>query len=168
VVAREIANQVELIEFDPDMPSPALISLAIDSMEADKLYAGFRRGGVMVSTDGGATWEVSSAGLNPETTVRDFEVDTIHPGVIYAATNDSGVYISTNSGATWKAINNGLVTRAGVDLALSSDGQHLYLATDGGGAYRLDLNGQPPEAVSEEMSLVSESTNCTVQGCKDL
>ena len=157
VVAREITNQVELIEFDPDLPSPALISLAIDPMEAGKLYAGFYRGGVMVSTNGGTTWTVSSAGLNPETTVRDLKVDTNHPGVIYAATNDSGVYISTDSGATWKAINNGLITRAGVDLALSSDGQHLYLATDGGGAYRLDLNGQPPEAVSEEMSLVSES-----------
>jgi photosystem II stability/assembly factor-like uncharacterized protein len=151
VIARDINNPVEPNESDPNAPSPVLISLAADPVEAGKLYAGFYSGGVMVSTDGGVTWTISSAGLNPETTVRDLEVDATHPGVIYAATQDSGVYISTDSGATWKAINNGLFTRAGVDLALSSDGQHLYLATQGGGAQRLDLNGQPPEAVSEGM-----------------
>ena len=155
VVAREISSQVEQIESDPDRASPALIALAIDPVEASRLYAGFYSGGVMVSTDGGATWTVSSAGMNPETTVRDLEVDPAHPGVIYAATNDSGVYISSDSGATWKAINNGLMNRAGIDLALSSDGQHLYLATEGGGVYRLDLNSQPPEAVSEEANLGS-------------
>jgi photosystem II stability/assembly factor-like uncharacterized protein len=149
VVAREINTQVELIEFDPDLPAPALISLAIDPVDADKLYAGFYKGGVMVSTDGGATWIISSAGLNPETTVRALVADTIHPEVIYAATIDSGVFISTNGGATWNAINNGLINRASVDLALSSDGQHLYLATEGGGAYRLDINGQLPEPLSD-------------------
>jgi len=149
VVARDINNQVELVEFDPDLPSPSLISLAADPVDISKLYAGLYKGGVMLSTDGGTTWAVSSAGLNPETTVGAFEVDTTHPGVIYAATNDSGVYLSTDSGATWKAINNGLINRASIDLALSSDGQHLYLATEGGGAYRLDLNGQAPVALSE-------------------
>ncbi|MFC1761803.1 WD40/YVTN/BNR-like repeat-containing protein [Planctomycetota bacterium] len=155
VVTREIAKHVSLV--DPDMPSPSLISLAIEPMATGNLYAGFYRGGVMVSTDGGTTWTISSAGLNPETTVRAIEIDTAHPGVMYAATHDSGVYVSTDSGATWQAINNGLINRAGVDLALSSNGQHVYLATHGGGAYRLDLNSQPPVAISEGMRLFSVS-----------
>ncbi|MFL7869510.1 MAG: hypothetical protein AB8I58_11805, partial [Anaerolineales bacterium] len=35
-------------------------------------------------------------------------------------------------------------TRAINRLAISSDGLHLYAASEGGGVFRLDLNGQPP------------------------
>jgi len=30
-------------------------------------------------------------------------------------------------------------------LAVSNDGLHLYEATEGGGVYRLDFNGKPPQ-----------------------
>jgi len=58
----------------------------------------------------------------------------------------SGVYRSTDGGFTWLKINNGLTTRAVTDLSLSSDGNHLYAATNGEGVFRLDLDGRPPAA----------------------
>jgi hypothetical protein len=45
-------------------------------------------------------------------------------------------------------INNGLLMRSVNALAISSDGMHLYAATEGGGVYRLDINGKPPEISS--------------------
>ena len=91
----------------------------------------------MISVDGGVSWSASSSGMNPETSVVDLVADLANPGVVYAATPDSGVYVSTDGGATWSAINTGLLTRAAVSLALSADGSVLYVATTGGGVFRL-------------------------------
>jgi hypothetical protein len=67
--------------------------------------------------------------------------------VMYAADRFSGVYRSTDGGATWMPINTGLRTRAVNALSISSDGQHLYAATEGEGVFRLDLSGQAPQPV---------------------
>ena len=74
----------------------------------------------------------------------DFQVDPITPEVMYIADKFSGVYRSTDAGQMWQAINNGLMPRSTNALSLSSDGQHLYAATEGGGVFRLDISGQPP------------------------
>jgi len=49
----------------------------------------------------------------------------------------SGVYFSTDSGETWQSLNDGLTSRAVIDLALSADGSVLYAATSGSGVFRL-------------------------------
>jgi photosystem II stability/assembly factor-like uncharacterized protein len=129
---------------DPDLPGSTLCVLAVDPTDPDRVYAGFFAGGVVISRDGGELWEPSSAGMDPETSVRAIEVDPTNPDVVYAGTLDGGVYVSADGGQTWRARNDGLITRAVKDLALSSDGQHLYAATEGGGVFRLDLGGAPP------------------------
>ncbi len=136
-VAETITAGINLHDPDPDLPGAVLTALAVDPHNPERLYAGFQRGALMVSEDGGLTWRSSSSGLNPETSVSDLVADPAHPGVLYAATVDSGVYVSTDSGATWTAINEGLLTRAVVSLALSEDGSVLYAATTGGGVFRL-------------------------------
>lgn len=60
-------------------------------------------------------------------------VDPTNPDVVYAGTIDRGVYVSTDGGQTWQALNDGLLTRAVRDLALSADGSVLYMASEGGG-----------------------------------
>lgn len=141
-LAEQINSAFEIT--DPDMPGPSITALAVSSRDPHTLIAGFRRGGVMVSHDGGRTWAISSAGLAPETEVLDLLADPAHPGVVYLAAADSGVFISRDDGETWQALNDGLGNRAVVSLALSWDEQHLYAAVVGGGVWRLDLNGQPP------------------------
>ncbi|MFQ5419124.1 MAG: WD40/YVTN/BNR-like repeat-containing protein [Anaerolineae bacterium] len=122
---------------DPGLPTPILKALAMDSINPNKLYAGFFYAGVAVSSDGGATWTNASAGMAPESSVVDFAVDGTNSGVIYAATTGSGVFVSLDGGGTWAAINDGLLTRWAMDLSLSADGGVLYVASNGGGVFRL-------------------------------
>jgi photosystem II stability/assembly factor-like uncharacterized protein len=126
-----------------------VISVAINPADPDNLFLGIERGGLFISMDGGNTWKHSIKGLIPEGSIASIVFDPTRPlEVMYLADLSSGVYSSVNGGANWTVINNGLRMRAVNALAISADGQHLYAATEGEGAFRLDLNGQPPESVS--------------------
>jgi hypothetical protein len=127
--------------------SPQALSVALHPTDSRILYAGLDRAGLYRSEDGGETWQSSAAGLNPEASVSDIVFDPTDPQVMYASDRFSGVYRSTDGGATWTPINTSLRTRAVNALAISSDGQHLYAATEGEGVFRLDLSGQPPQSV---------------------
>ncbi len=120
---------------------PAL-SVAVHPEDQRILYAGVDRGGVYRSDDGGQSWHPLYAGLNPEASVSDIVFDPANPAAMYLADRRSGVYSTTDGGATWKIINEGLRNREVNALAISSDGKHLYAATEGGGVFRLDLDGQ--------------------------
>jgi photosystem II stability/assembly factor-like uncharacterized protein len=133
---------VTAVEFTPEEPAI--------------LLAGRLHGGLLRSEDGGKTWKTSAAGLNPEATVTDIEFDPYNAQIVYLADLFSGVYRSTDGGKTWRAINQGLLLRAVNALALSSDGQHLYAASEGQGVFRLDLNGQPPTALAEPTSVPTQ------------
>jgi photosystem II stability/assembly factor-like uncharacterized protein len=63
---------------------------------------------------------------------------------MYASDHFSGVYRSDDGGQSWRQINASLRTRDVNRLAISGDGRHLYAATEGGGVYRLDFDGEPP------------------------
>jgi photosystem II stability/assembly factor-like uncharacterized protein len=113
------------------------------------IFAGRNFGGLLRSEDGGVSWKAVASGMNPEATVVDIVFDPTNPQVIYLADLFSGVYRSTNNGISWQMINYGLEMRAINALVLSSDGLHLYAASEGRGVFRLDLNGQPPQPAAE-------------------
>jgi photosystem II stability/assembly factor-like uncharacterized protein len=127
------------------LPEPRALSVVLHPVDAGIVYAGLGTAGLYRSPDGGATWQPSAAGLNPEASISDIVFAPTDFQVMYAADRFSGVYRSTDGGATWTPINVGLRTRAVNALAISSDGQHLYAATEGEGVFRLDLSGQPPQ-----------------------
>jgi hypothetical protein len=52
---------------------------------------------------------------------------------------------------TWTKINEGLRTRAVTGLSISTDGQVLYVATNGEGVFRLDIGGVPPAPPAESI-----------------
>jgi photosystem II stability/assembly factor-like uncharacterized protein len=116
----------------------------ISSLNPNLVFAGSFHAGLLRSEDGGVTWKHASAGLNPEATVVDVVFDPTDPQLIYLADLHSGVYRSTNGGNRWQAINQDLAVRAIHALALSSDGLHLYAASEGQGVFRLDINAQAP------------------------
>ncbi len=131
------------------------------------IFAGRNFGGLLRSEDGGISWKAVASGLNPEATVVDIVFDSTKPQVIYLADLFSGVYRSTDNGAIWLPVNNGLEMKAVNALALSSDGLHLYAASEGRGVFRLDLNGQPPQPASEPTQVptpVAEATATQVLG----
>jgi photosystem II stability/assembly factor-like uncharacterized protein len=75
----------------------------------------------------------------PWTSVWDIVIDPANTQTIYAADHHSGVYLSTDGGANWNPINEELTTKAVTAMAISSDGEVLYAATEGGGVFRLGL-----------------------------
>jgi len=71
------------------------------------------------------------------TSIRDIVVDPTDSQTIYAADYHAGVYLSTDGGASWVPINDGLTMKAVTGLDISSDGEVVYVATWGGGVFRL-------------------------------
>jgi len=127
-------------------------SIAIHPLQADILFVGTESGGLYRSGNNGETWEPLAAGLPPEATVSSILFNPVDPNQMFFADLFSGVYRSEDGGQTWFASNEGLRTRAVNALAFSSDGLHLYAATEGEGVYRLDLNGQPPEGAAAPLT----------------
>jgi len=131
---------------DPDMLiAPQRVqAVAIDPANSQHLLIGVQFLGIFASNDGGQTWQAAYAGLEPNGSIHDIVFDPINPQVAYASDRASGVYRSADSGQTWLRFNAGLNNRAAMWLAITVDGQHLYVSTDGEGVYRLDVNGLPP------------------------
>jgi photosystem II stability/assembly factor-like uncharacterized protein len=129
------------------LATQSALSIAIQPDQTNHLLVGLDRGAVFKSLDGGLTWTRSASGLNPEASVSDIVFNPANPVEIYLADMSSGVYRSTDGGQHWQDISQGLESRAVNALVISMDGQHLYAASEGMGVFRLDSNGQPPEAV---------------------
>ena len=144
-------------EVNQGLPNTFALSVALQHASPEALLAGFFRAGLYRSEDGGESWQSSSSGMPPEANVTSIVFDPTNPQTVYASDTQSGVYRSEDGGGTWRAINNGLRTRAVNALAISSDGLHLYAATEGEGVFRLDLNGQPPEAAPDYLALPEET-----------
>jgi photosystem II stability/assembly factor-like uncharacterized protein len=111
------------------------------------IYTSLAFSGLYRSDDSGTTWQLSMNGMAPESRIHDISFDPKDSQILYAADSMSGVYQSTDGGMLWRQINANLDKRAVKRLAVSNDGLHLYAATEGGGVYRLDLNGEPPQPV---------------------
>ena len=103
-------------------------------------------GGVLKSTDGGATWQRENAGLGwrlvgrwkrPITAITALAADPAHPTTLYVATDSRGVFRSTDAAASWHSLNAGLADRIVTAFALDGTGRTVYAATEGGGVVSL-------------------------------
>jgi len=124
-------------------PTTAALSVAVHPDNSKIVFAGMAHSGLYRSDDSGATWQTSMNGMPPESHITDILFDPKNLQVLYAADVFSGVYRSKDGGRTWRQINTALGMRAVNRLAISTDGLFLYAATEGGGVYRLDFNGEP-------------------------
>ena len=150
-VTRSVANKVEMLSVEVDPSDPL------------RVFAGRRRGGLMLSEDGGTSWKRVAAGLNPEANVTSIVFDPHHPSTMYLADSSSGVYRSMDGGARWQPVSSGLLNRAVNGLAVSGDGLHLYAATEGGGVFRLDINGEPPQPVEAAAATTSPASSAEAE-----
>jgi photosystem II stability/assembly factor-like uncharacterized protein len=100
-------------------------SLAIDPSDANTVYVGTERNGIVKTSDGGLTWTRLRRGLRHHASgyaeVFDIAVSPTDPDLVLAATTDSpgplngdapsaigGVYRSTDGGQSWSRANCGL------------------------------------------------------------
>ncbi len=126
--------------------SSSIRAVAIHPTDNQKVLAGVEGLGVYASSDGGANWQPAYAGLEPNGTIHDIIFDPVDGQIAYCTDRNSGAYRSTDGGHTWLRINSGLHMRSAMGLAISADGNHVYVATDGEGVFRLDVDGQAPTA----------------------
>ena len=115
-------------------PEGHIQSLAIDSSNANILYAG-SKSGVFKSTDGSATW--SHIGLG---NVRALAIDFVNPNTLYAGTSSSGIvyapgerflFKSTDGGATWSNSNSPVDFDISLLLMDPTSPQTLYAGSVG-------------------------------------
>lgn len=117
-----------------------VLSLAVDPVDKDIIYAGTDGGGVFKTVDGGLSWELAGRPLIESgvqkvrsllgTMVYQLVIDPNHTSVLYAATN-KGVYVSTNGGQHWKPITglrvviDPLGVATGAAYAANGKGEHF-------------------------------------------
>lgn len=77
-----------------------IFSITVNTSTSPVTILAGTRNGVLRSTDNGATWAFSSAGIPEESWVRDIEVDLISGKVAAGTTN--GLFISADNGSLWE------------------------------------------------------------------
>ena len=109
-------------------------SIGVDAATAGVVYAG-TGAGVYKSTDSGAHWTLSSAGITASTRVICMAQDPSMPATLYAGVSGTpALYKSTDGGATWNASATGLSGYAVLALAVDpSTPSTLYASTQGDG-----------------------------------
>jgi photosystem II stability/assembly factor-like uncharacterized protein len=91
------------------------------------------------SRDGGQSWEPLDARL-PDIPVNTVAVDErAAPPVLYAGAED-GVYRSISGGGSWARYGEGLPRTAVIDLRLEEGRKRLIAATQGRGAWSIEIN----------------------------
>jgi len=105
--------------------------------------------GVMKSTDGGITWNLSNSGMGNRT-VGKMLIETGNPDILYAATS-GGIYKSTDAGTTWDMKISGnfkdLVYKPGDQSSLYATADaRFYRSTDHGETWTQITSGIPGAA----------------------
>ena len=94
---------------------PGIHSVCVDPRDARRVAVGVSTGGVWLTTDGGATWAISSHGMRadyfPPEQARDPHVQDVHrlvqcPGhpAEWWVQHHNGVFRSTNDAALWEEL----------------------------------------------------------------
>lgn len=157
-------------------------ALAIDPNNTSVLYAGtgegyfnidaLRGAGILKSTDGGATWALTTTfSTSPSGFpyyVNDIHIRPDNSALLFAATN-SGLYRSTNSGTSWTYIPKSGTRRATQIVAdpitpgtfyvaygnFTTDG--IYKTTDGGATFAKLAGGFPTNGFYRISMAISKS-----------
>jgi photosystem II stability/assembly factor-like uncharacterized protein len=125
-----------------------VLSLAIDPVHSETIYAGTGHGGIYKSTNSGEVWEVVS-GTWYMREIHDLAVDPSQPTTIYAATEFEGVIKSTDGGMTWNPANKGLPSYVDSVVVNPKSPESIYAVTDlKGGLYKSNDGGMSWVAMS--------------------
>ena len=77
-----------------------LYDLAFDPMDSKRIAIAGWDPGVLVSEDGGLTWQPRNTGL-PRLAVVSVIFDPVTPGRIYASVSEDALYVSADGGRSW-------------------------------------------------------------------
>ena len=142
----------------------AVYALAINPVNTSTIYAA-TDSGVLRSTDGGATWDLSNNGL-PSARVTAVAIDPSNPSTVYVGTQ--GVFKSTDGGETWAPADNGIPSSSLGIAAIAIDpsrpsilyaglfansGFGLARSADGGSTWKAAISIVLPNATFDGLAL---------------
>jgi len=138
-----------------DAPCPGLLGIEIgvyallQDGQDGTLYAG-TSGSIFRSQDKGNTWQVTNAGLLPNTYIYTLLQDG-QGGMLYIGTKD-GIFRSQDGGNSWMSASTGLSGRETYVILHSSQDKTLYAATSEG-VYKSQDEGSTWQAVSTGLTI---------------
>ena len=113
--------------------------ITVDARAHDTVYvtfAGYNRGNVWKTVDGGTTWANIGQAL-PAAPVRALTIHPDHSAYLYAGT-EVGMFASEDGGATWSATNEGPTNCSVDDLFWMN--RILVCVSHGRGMFSIDLS----------------------------
>jgi len=126
-------------------PRTVINAVAVHPDRPDRVFLGVDDVGVLISVDGGESYEVSNAGfINRQ--VRAVAADKaergrIYAGVIFDRTN-GGLFISEDGGGAWRQSTNGMGARDVYSLYQSDSNPGTIYAGTNNGLFRSDDRGR--------------------------
>ena len=122
--------------------SLSIVSLAVDPLDSDLLYAYTEEAALLISRDRGASWGRGGVGL-PKAFIRTLLALPEQPKRLLAGLSGTGVFFSTDEGVNWSASVQGM---NGADVlavaAHPTNAGVVFATTDGGGVFRSDDSGE--------------------------
>ncbi len=122
------------------LPGRQVLSIAVNPRDGNTVFAtfgGYSANNIWKTTDGGATWNASGAGL-PNVAMRSIVFHPSNSSWLYVG-SDIGVFTSEDGGATWSVPQDGPANVAVRQLVWV--GNTLLIATAGRGAYKATVGG---------------------------
>jgi titin len=144
----------------------AYTSLAVFPGNPNIIYATAQGpgGGIMKSTDGGASWTFLANSVFDQVSFSSLVLDPTNSNILYVgvwygpSANSGGIYKSTDGGVTWTNLTSSFFTGAGSDIVMDptnssilyagltqgangGSGNGLYKSTDGGATWTLLSGG---------------------------
>jgi photosystem II stability/assembly factor-like uncharacterized protein len=134
---------------------------AVAGVAALTIYALSNNGGVVKSTDGGASWNPISDGLTSLIDTRSrltaLVIDPSDSNLLCVGASDSGVSRSTVGGGHWSSFNGGLSNLDVRALALAPSAGHTLYAATGGGVFAIAVDRKPVQSVAIREILGAET-----------
>lgn len=122
-------------------PGSEVLSFGADPSPAGWLYLGSKGAGIVVSQDGGLSWDQRGDELR-HADITALAVDVEAPGHIYVGTRYHGLHRSDDGGKSWRLISAGLGRAAIAALAQDPANPQIYYAGALDGVYRSDDGGE--------------------------
>jgi photosystem II stability/assembly factor-like uncharacterized protein len=132
---------------------PAARSFTFRPTDAGAVYAGAGARGVLLSSDGGISWDVTRYGIDQDT-IEFVSLDNNDRNVCYAWTSQARCYRSLNGGLEWGRFTPPWETGDRILLALDrlspsdivalANGRTFYVSTDGGTTWMRILERRLP------------------------
>ena len=118
--------------------------IALHPTDPATLYVGIELGGVMVTRDGGATWEDRKPGSQPD--AHAIATHAAAPDRVYEAAG-GGVALSDDAGRTWRPVDEGMDRHYTWGLAIDSADPDLWYVSASHGPRTAHGGGGNAEAI---------------------